>query len=357
MVPTSQNTAPAGTFNDETLLPFLSAQDSSDSARLLEILISENLPIIRNVIWRRLGSDFGETTGASLDVEDVCSTVVLRLTERLQSLKENPSCATINHFRGYVRAVTTNCCHECIREKHPAWGQLKNRLRYLFRHNPRFGLWLGHEQEVRCGLASWKGRALGGRPLDASDFRQSRHAGAIAESSHAEDLTNLVERIFHWLEGPVEFDRLVGFIGEICGLGDPTRAPRSTTTEENSCEVLPDHRIDVSEHMEQREYLKTLWNEVRQLPLDQRAALLLNLRDQDGQDVLYLLPMVAVAGLRQIAEAVGMPVGELAELWNRLPLDDEQISERLGKTRQQVINLRKAARARLARRMGEMWER
>jgi len=34
-----------------------------------------------------------------------------------------------------------------------------------------------------------------------------------------------------------------------------------------------------------------------------------------------------------------------------LPLEDAAIAERLGLTRQQVINLRKSARARLARRM------
>jgi hypothetical protein len=40
----------------------------------------------------------------------------------------------------------------------------------------------------------------------------------------------------------------------------------------------------------------------------------------------------------------------LSALWDQLPLDDLSIAARLGVTRQQVINLRKAARARLARR-------
>jgi hypothetical protein len=41
----------------------------------------------------------------------------------------------------------------------------------------------------------------------------------------------------------------------------------------------------------------------------------------------------------------------LAELWNRLPLSDLEIGARLGATQRQVINLRKAARERLARRL------
>jgi hypothetical protein len=38
-------------------------------------------------------------------------------------------------------------------------------------------------------------------------------------------------------------------------------------------------------------------------------------------------------------------------MWESLPLDDTAIADRLNLTRQQVINLRKAARMRLARRM------
>jgi hypothetical protein len=41
----------------------------------------------------------------------------------------------------------------------------------------------------------------------------------------------------------------------------------------------------------------------------------------------------------------------LRTLLTRLPLDDLTIAARLGLTRQQVINLRKSARLRLARRL------
>ena len=102
--------------------------------------------------------------------------------------------------------------------------------------------------------------------------------------------------------------------------------------------------------MERRSYLQRLWSEIVLLPPSQRAALLLNLRDlQEG--VIVLLPLTGVATIRQIAEAVAIPPEEFARLWNDLPLDDAAVAVRLGVTRQQVINLRKSARARLARRM------
>jgi hypothetical protein len=103
--------------------------------------------------------------------------------------------------------------------------------------------------------------------------------------------------------------------------------------------------------VEQRHYLRKLWVEVCQLPLRQRAALLLNLRDSQGRGVVALLPLTGIASMRQISEILELPPEMFATLWNELPLDDVVIGEQLGITRQQVVNLRKCARQRLARRM------
>ena len=59
---------------------------------------------------------------------------------------------------------------------------------------------------------------------------------------------------------------------------------------------------------------------------------------------------LGVASFREVAAALEMTPQELAEVWNRLPLEDREIAARLGVDRQQVINLRSTARERLARR-------
>jgi hypothetical protein len=92
-------------------------------------------------------------------------------------------------------------------------------------------------------------------------------------------------------------------------------------------------------------YLRDVWAEIRELPVPQRAAVLLNLRD------VQALPLVGVATLREVAATLGMPAPALAAIWNRLPLEDAEIAALLHVRRQQVINYRKAARERLARRM------
>src|SRR5262249_10299037 len=114
--------------------------------------------------------------------------------------------------------------------------------------------------------------------------------------------------------------------------------------------VIPDPRMDCASELILSNRLRALWDEIRRLPLRQRIALLFNLRDDKGRGAIGLFPLLNVASIQMIAETLEMPVEELARLWNRLTLEDALIAERLGATRQQVINLRKAARQRLAKR-------
>jgi hypothetical protein len=113
---------------------------------------------------------------------------------------------------------------------------------------------------------------------------------------------------------------------------------------------------DVSEpdpawRLEKRMFLQRLWEELQQLPRNQRAALLLNLKEGSGFGCITLFPATGIASAGQLAEALEMTAERLAELWNDLPLEDAKIAELLGLSRQQVINARKSGRERLARRL------
>ena len=78
----------------------------------------------------------------------------------------------------------------------------------------------------------------------------------------------------------------------------------------------------------------------------------LRLHGLDGESAARTLVTLRIAGIRRIAATLEMPLERLLELWNELPLPDLKIGAMLGRTRQQVINLRKSARERLSRRMG-----
>ena len=65
----------------------------------------------------------------------------------------------------------------------------------------------------------------------------------------------------------------------------------------------------------------------------------------------YVAGVITTSVIFASGTALALAAEQFAELYNRLPLDDATIAQRLGITRQQVINLRKAARDRLVRRM------
>jgi RNA polymerase sigma factor (sigma-70 family) len=118
---------------------------------------------------------------------------------------------------------------------------------------------------------------------------------------------------------------------------------------------LRDTRAGAADEAVLRAKLRALWREIRELPARQAVALLLSLRDEKGREVVSLFPLTGTATLREIAAAIALPAERFAGLWSRLPLDDLSIAELLGATRQQVINLRKSARERLARRLRGVW--
>lgn len=324
-------------------------------ARLIEVHAT---PIIKSVIRRKLtlsGRD-GQDIPAQ-DEEDVHGEVVVQLVARLSALKLDRERQMIADFRGYVAVVAFNACHYYLRRKYPQRWRLKNRVRYVLTHHAPFALWESPGEVWLCGLAAW--RVSGESPLGASRLQSLRDDSSKlsrvdlkgADARHVA-LPDLLAAIFDWSQAPLEMDALVNTVAALQGVTDqPLLAGDDEGREGGSLnQRLPDKRSDLGTEVERHSYLVRVWEELLQLPLPQRVALLLNLRDsQEG--VLALLPISGVATIRQIAEAVAIPAVEFAGLWNGLPLDDAAIATRLGVTRQQIINLRKAARARLGRRM------
>ena len=97
----------------------------------------------------------------------------------------------------------------------------------------------------------------------------------------------------------------------------------------------------------QRQHAAQAWHAIGELPVRQRQALLLHLTDEAWSVFL----MAGAASLRALAAALEFDVATVAEVWKLLPLADNAIAERLKCTRQQVINLRMAARKRLNNRL------
>jgi len=324
--------------------------------------VSEHVePVIRRVIRSKLRVRFDSQGRASHnpDAEDLYSETLVQLLARLKECKANPADNAIGDLRSYVAVVSFHTCYEYLRLKYPQRHNLKNKLRYLLTHQPCLALWENESGDLVGGFATWREQA---KPRTRSDRLQQllddpRTALQSAlprgdfRRANPSDLADFAVAVFNHTNHPVELDDLVGIVARAWGIKDQTEQPDDDDQGFDQFAGVADERADVAVEVDRRLFLKWLWEEIGQLPGRQRMALLLNLRDEQGGGVAAWLPVTGIATLRQIAAALEMADEEFARLWPHLPLDDVSIAVLLGVTRQQVINLRKCARERLARRM------
>lgn len=328
--------------------------DKDEQERILTALLTEHAqPIVTKIIRYK-------TRGAISDAEEINSEVMLQLVGRLRNLQVGSENNGIENFDSYVAVTTYNACDRFLSRKYPNRRRLKNGLRYLLSHREGFGVWQDKTGNYVSGFRRWQFGETVDSNLKLEQLREDSRAflrDVKAEQSWNEQKNayELLTAIFNWTNTPVEIDLLTSVCAEWWNVTDETVAIDQPKTAENGAEraviQIADSRPDVYTENERRDYLQKLWNEITELPARQRAAVLLNLKDENGRGVIDLWLVVGVATVQKIAGALEMTTEKFAEIWNQLPLEDNRIAEILGLTRQQVINLRKSARERLARRM------
>jgi RNA polymerase sigma factor (sigma-70 family) len=305
----------------------LASSSEEERERALAALVVHCVePVVRRVVRSRLRSG---PTWVGQDADDVASRAMMHVVARLRGTMDGAE--PILDLESYAGSVARRACDDHLRAKYPRRWRLKNQLRYVLSHDPRFAIWETAEGWT-CGLASWRGTRPGPAPLSE------------APPAAAASVADLLAGLFARSGGPLDLDAVVSLATETWGLRDQPPADAGRLADSRA--------VDPLTALVERSELARLWQEILALPLRQRTALLLNLRDGGQGDVIAVLPSTGVASLRQIAAALEVPESSLAEIWARLPLDDREIAARLGLTRQQVINLRKSARARLRRRTG-----
>jgi hypothetical protein len=169
-------------------------------------------------------------------------------------------------------------------------------------------------------------------------------------------LHDLLMTIFDVAHAPLDLDELTELVAGSWGVEDHPAESLNSNTFASPEEEQLSANINPATIIERRESLQLLWREICQLPRRQRVALLLNLRNPQGINIITLLPATGVATFEQIAETLEIPPVEFEQLWADLPFDDLHIAAYLSATRQQVINLRKTARERLLKRMSVLRE-
>jgi hypothetical protein len=299
-----------------------------DPAIFEKKIFEEAGPLAQRIVGWRLG---GSTSPQ--DREDVVGDVLVDLLSRLDLVRRGES-EPILDFAAYTAVAAHHGCDRYLRRRFPQRFRLGTRVRYLLENTPGYAIWQESGGQV-CGPATRRGQSprtdlVPGWTSQVSLPPRANEPRAVAQ-------------IFAFLEAPIRLSDLVDAVAVLLNIRDQ---PVPVADVEIAARTE-----DRDLQLQHRQTLVELWREIELLPLPQRIALLLNLRDEDGLCALTSLPATGVASMREIAGVMEMPAEELAQLWPRLPVSDLEIAARLGLSRQQIINLRKAARQRLGRRM------
>ncbi len=338
---------------DRLLAPWLEAgSDEAAEQRLTQLITIEIEPVIVGVIRFKLRLDTNVPEAADLRQE-----ALAEILAALNKCRAQPARQPIGDVRALAATIAYRVCYRWLRRQSPQRNALRNRLQYVLTRKPQLALWPAAGPDVLkrwlSGLAQWRGRndCLGAAGLqqlrDDEDLRAwvGRHGAVQGVTGFSDFLAALFARA----DLPIELGELVRLSAALLHIRD--EAPVSTTTEAGGEILEAVSREDVAWQVEKRLFLQRLWEELQQLPLQQRLALLLNLRDAGGHGCIALFPALGVASLPQLAAALAMPLEQLAALWPQLPLEDAALADLLALTRQQVINARKAGRERLTRRL------
>ena len=328
----------------DALLEPLSLAPSEDQADeiLFRLITVHADPVIKGIIRYKLRL---RSSTEREEAEDVYQEVVRQLLEELRQFRKQATAHPINDLKGMTAIIAHRTCSRWLRRQFPERHALKNRLHYLLTRQRGLALWQEPQGKLVSGFLEWQAKEL-----HTQSITRELPADVRITRAGKPDLASTLAAIFNLLGGPVEFDELVSAVATLFGIRD--QPLESLEDDDNprialSADVAPDPAWQI----EKRTFLQRLWEELQQLPLNQRIALLLNLKDAEGGGCITLFPATGIASIRQLAAALEMEIGNFASLWNELPMEDAKIAELLGVTRQQVINARKSGRERLARRL------
>lgn len=340
------------------LAPFLTAESESISDELLRAIIDEHAdPIIKKILRSKLRVSLnGRGTQQNQDALEIAGDLRASIISTLRALRQNPNKAAIANFSDFVALKTYSACADYFREKHPQRWRLKSLLRRRLQQNPRFALWQGEDKRWYAGFSADERRQETGAEAEAPDASESdTHPTDNRLSAAQMKSDEFLGVLFEHSGQPIVFDEVVKTAAETWHIHDPPAESIDTGDSERDEQFTSSEpRVDLA--LEQRLFFEQVWFEVCQLPVLQRAALLLNLRDSSDGGVISFLPFLGVASKEELARLLELPYADFHKLWNELPLDDLRIAQMFGITRQQVINLRKTARERLARKMRKFEE-
>lgn len=340
---------------NELLRRFLTAPDEAESAALLEELLARAAQIIESIIHRKLltfqSSGFQFTRE---DAEDLRGECLFNLVNTLRKLKEPAAENRIDDFPAYVAVVAYNECSRFWRTRVRQFERLRNKIKYLLRHEPSFALWQDDAELWWCALrqSEWYEKGIAANETPAAKVSREHIVALVAkhEPNYAQaHLLDLMTAVFAQAAGALRLSEAIGIAAQLWSIQD---LPDRSLDEMQAAGIEPAAELsDQQRLLERTVELRALWQAIQELPPRQRYVTLGTLQDDDGHELLTAFFDSGIAHIPDLARALQVSADEVYELMPRLPLADNKLAESLQLSRQQVYNLRKSARDFLQRRL------
>ena len=340
---------------DSMFSSFVHEEDPFEQERLLtEIVSVEALPIIGRVLRQQLGlglsgSGKGRQTSLAADLHHEIAARIIDRLRRLRAAGADNIGHDIGDFASYVARISRNVCHDFLREKYPTRHSLKSRIRYLLSAKPQFNIRKSENSGLRCGMSEWK--EDGCSPVKITDDQLVDKVKQLVNPTvhgNSRMLVDILTTLFVEYGAPIGIDQLVTLVTRVIGSSETVNESLDTALEELH-QSIPDQRPLVDQNLQDRELVRSLWNEILKLPIVQRKLILLSNLDVVGEDLWSFFLESGAVVPSNILGALGISHREFMDLWPRIPLNLTELADHLDLSRDQIIRLRFQARERLRR--------
>jgi DNA-directed RNA polymerase specialized sigma subunit len=160
----------------------------------------------------------------------------------------------------------------------------------------------------------------------------------------------ILSEIFEQVGRPIEFDCLAEIVAAALMIKDLPSESLDQNDEGLGLELI-DAGPPPDAHIEEREMLQLMWEEVRRMPAIQRDIVCFKFSDHSGEDFFNLIIRAGIATLKELTEEFGLTPEQLMEIWKRTPMGVEDLARHFGVSRQQVSKLHHRAVIRLLDRL------
>lgn len=341
--------------DDPVLLTFYLADDESYHAHFDDLCLARIYPIVKMICSSSMNKQVLQRAG--LESEDVQQEVAYRLGRVVYTRKETGAGKPIEDFDAYCSTVTRNYLKNLSLSTKPFRRRLRDEVLCIFDTLVKFARWKTDDKNQVGGFSTWKGQQRYVSRLNTNSIvrdiedilEKKKHP--IQDAARLE-VREILENIFTITEHPVtvkEIHRQIGLIKEADKF-EPTELVFDEANTNLSQDF--DEGLTFDALLQDSNFLRPLWEEIKNLSRAQATALLLHMRDHTGRrSGMYLFEYTNVAKISEIADLLRMGFEEIERIADGDALDNPEIALLLALTPLQVSNLRISARRKLIRRI------